>query len=129
MDLAYFYQRQGLWGKAEQGFLQALRLNPRDLDAATALARLYERQGQCRKAKQRYLEALRIDPQAIDIHLGLAYCYHKEGLVRQASEEIRKALQIMPCLSMPREQKWRKERASVIGRYIEEASRRSMRLP
>jgi len=93
-NLGVLYDEQGEYEKAEQLYLEALRINPNYVEAHYNLGVLYH-QGRPEEAEKHYLEALRINPNDVEAHYNLGVLYH-QGRPEEAEKHYLEALRINP---------------------------------
>lgn len=82
--------------EAETEFLNALKVNPRSVDAATELAELKRSQSKFDEAISYYTKAAQIGPMNYEIAYGLGACYTYKQDYPQAVQWLRKAVAFDP---------------------------------
>src|SRR6267378_1830454 len=82
--------------EAETEFLNALKVNPRSVDAATELAELKRSQSKFDEAISYYTQAAQIGPLNYEIAYGLGACYTYKQEYSRAIEWLRKAVALAP---------------------------------
>jgi len=82
--------------ESETEFLNALKANPRSVDAATELAELKRSQSKFDEAIGYYTQAAQIGPLSYEIAYGLGACYTYKQDYPQAVEWLRKAVALDP---------------------------------
>ena len=79
---------------AEEHFLAAIALEPRNGQFRMQLANVYVHSGRLSEAKQAFGEALRLDSSLHEAHATLSGMYAEEGEPKKAIEHIRKAIEL-----------------------------------
>jgi tetratricopeptide (TPR) repeat protein len=82
--------------EAIRAYRQAIRLNPRYLDAFINLGNVLKDLGSASEAKEAYQQALVLDPSHADTHNNLGVMLKEEGRLKEAIESYRRALQRKP---------------------------------
>jgi Flp pilus assembly protein TadD len=77
-------------------YREATRVQPRDLDAALALAAALERTGDLRGAEMEFLRASEVDPESSEAVAGLANVYSRTNRFPEAEAALRKLLALEP---------------------------------
>ena len=81
---------------AEQGFTEAIRLNPNFFEAHYNLGNILKAQGKLAAAVESYHCALAIKPDSVVIHLNLGNALKAQGKLAAAAESYQRALAIKP---------------------------------
>jgi tetratricopeptide (TPR) repeat protein len=89
-------QQQNKLDAAVQDYVEALKLEPRNLAAHIALARLYVNRSQWGPADEQYRAATALDPTSIDAHTGLATVLTNMGRRADAITELRTVVGLDP---------------------------------
>ncbi|MCC7353037.1 MAG: tetratricopeptide repeat protein, partial [Anaerolineae bacterium] len=84
------------WTDAEVQYKKALALNPRLLQARSALALVYTQQGKLAEAIAENLEVLRGAPNDLQTHRNLALLYQQAGQFSEALAQARIARDLTP---------------------------------
>jgi tetratricopeptide (TPR) repeat protein len=95
-NLAVAYASQGLYDKAVEHYLLAVKLEPYNTMAYFNLANSYASQGLSDQAIKQYLLALRLKPDYPEAHHNLGNVYASEGLLDQAIKQYLLALKFKP---------------------------------
>jgi cytochrome c-type biogenesis protein CcmH/NrfG len=74
----------------------AVRQNPKDLNAWIELGNILMDTGRYREAIDSYQKALELDPKNVDVRVDMGTCYRNIGNPNMAVEEFRKAIKINP---------------------------------
>ncbi|MCK4661067.1 MAG: tetratricopeptide repeat protein, partial [Phycisphaerae bacterium] len=102
IGLAQAYRKLGQWEEAARAFDQALRNNPYDPTASSALAEFELSSGQVVSATGRLERLLDWMPEHAVAHANLGVCYSRLGRHREAERECRRALALDATLVPPR---------------------------
>ena len=82
--------------KAEQLYRQAIRLNPKYIDALNALAALLSRKSCYQEAEQLFKEVMNLSPQNIAARINYADMLYHAGRLQEAVERYHEALPLAP---------------------------------
>jgi protein O-mannosyl-transferase len=86
-------EHRGSFTKAIENFEAALRINPNDADAHSALGFGFAIQGRLREAFEQFDHALRLRPRLATAHTGLGLLLARQGNLSEAADHFRRALE------------------------------------
>jgi tetratricopeptide (TPR) repeat protein len=89
-------EQNGSFEDAERNLEQALKKDPKHLEALLAMARLHERMGKPQKALEYYQQAVRYHPHEAAAHNDLALCYARLGKLPESVGSLQRAIAIEP---------------------------------
>lgn len=80
--------------QAKDMFLQALKLDPDDVQSYVNLGNLYDQQGKKDEARINYLKAISLDKENTQAHYNLGLLYNEQGRGEEARKEFRAVLSV-----------------------------------
>jgi tetratricopeptide (TPR) repeat protein len=86
----------GQYDKALADYTEAIRLNPKDVDAFCNRGLTYEKKGQYNKAIADHTEAIRLDPKLAAAYCGRAGAYARKESYDSALTDLNKAIELNP---------------------------------
>ncbi|MGD8238582.1 MAG: tetratricopeptide repeat protein [Armatimonadota bacterium] len=96
VNLATCHAEKGNFAEAIDQLRAALKLEPRNREAACQLGHTYERTGESAKAMQQFRDVLRVAPECAEAHAGLSRCHLHGGEYARAIQACRAALELSP---------------------------------
>lgn len=91
---ARLLENQGKFAEAETRYREALRAEPKDLNALVGLARLHDRQGQSEQAIELYQKAAQAHPTNALIYNDLGLCHRRRQELDKSLAAFRKAVDL-----------------------------------
>jgi superkiller protein 3 len=95
-NLGLVYQRQGLYDKAIEFYLEALKLDSNYVDALNNLGVAYYESDLIDEAITCVRKSLKIDPESLEGHLNLGTFYKEESRFAEALRSFRRGMELAP---------------------------------
>lgn len=86
--------KQFAWDKADAKYQEALKIDPKNIDAISYYARCLFKQGLLDRAAENFEKALNLDPQNVSVLKNYAKTLLKQGKLNEAKTSILKAIRI-----------------------------------
>ena len=93
---AHFAEQGGKYKEAEAKYQQALKVEPKNVDAIVGLARLYDQQGNSQQAVATYQKALKLHPRNAIVYNDFGLCYGRRRELAPAQQMLQKAVELEP---------------------------------
>lgn len=102
LELGFKYHEKGNFYKAEEEYIKALRIDPKNGEAHLKYGDLLKMTERPRAAEKEYRLAIECEPSLAEAHSALGEILHHKGHVDEAELEYRKAIQIKSHYVTPR---------------------------
>ena len=96
VSMARLQESKGNVVRAEDGYREALEVDPQNLKALSGLARLFDRLGRLEEATKLYLKATRHHHKEPGAFNDLALCYAKQGKLDESVTALTHAIELQP---------------------------------
>lgn len=93
---AHFAEQAGKYKEAEAKYQQALKVEPKNVDAMLGLARLYDHQGNSQQAVATYQKAIKTHPKDAKVYNDFGLCYSHRREFGPAQQMLQKAVELEP---------------------------------
>ena len=93
---AHFAAQSGNYKEAEAKYQQALKVEPKNVDAHLGLARLHDQQGNSQQAVATYQKAVNLHPKNASVYNDFGLCYSRRREFGPAQQMLQKAVEIEP---------------------------------
>lgn len=96
-NLGVVTQKAGRFEKAVHAYREAIRLNPRHLEAYLNLGNVLKEQNALGDSIKAYRKALELNPSHADAHNNLGVVIKEQGLLQEAIDSYRRAIDVKPA--------------------------------
>jgi tetratricopeptide (TPR) repeat protein len=93
---AHFAEQGGKFTEAEAKYQQALKVEPKNVDAILGLARLHNQQGNSQQAIATYQQAIKLHPKNAKVYNDFGLCYGQRRELAPAQQMLQKAVELEP---------------------------------
>jgi tetratricopeptide (TPR) repeat protein len=93
---AHFAEQAGKYADAEAKYQQALKVEPKNVDAILGLARLHNEQGNSQQALAIYQQAIKVHPKNAKVYNDFGLCYGQRRELAPAQQMLQKAVELEP---------------------------------
>ena len=93
---AHFAEQAGKYTEAEAKYHQALKVEPKNVDAILGLARLHNQQGNSQQAIAIYQQAVKLHPKNAKVYNDFGLCYGQRRELAPAQQMLQKAVELEP---------------------------------
>ncbi len=93
---AHIAEQGGNFQEAQAKYQQALKVEPKNVDAVLGLARLYDQQGNSQQALATYQQAVKLHPKNAKVYNDFGLCYGHRRELAPAQQMLQKAVELEP---------------------------------